>query len=211
MKKISYLFACILLSFCEITLAQNINFNITPTSEIPSPQAFKGFKDKVGYASMPLDLNKLMKVQVKCQTKDLLPTHQQQTTKQYHIYQSGSFDLSKLPFDSEACTMPSKFKNGKGQFYCQQSDILESTVISDTYKDSCGNFYRGFWRVTFLRKNETMGTLFSLGRTLYPKPNSPVENDFEPGDIYPVPTTQFLFFTSLFTADAKKIDELRVP
>lgn len=115
-----------------------------------------------------------------------------QSTKKYHKFLVGTYNHAKLKGDSQACAT-SSITN-----YCLRPDTVEYTVMSDIFSDSCGNSYRGFWEVMFMTRHENMGTLGSLGRTLYEKANSQFPGEFETGPTYLVEAKNFLFFTELF-------------
>ncbi len=202
----SYLILFVILFLLEsVGLSQNqsVDLNQVPLIDTPSSYALTKWKDKKGYASMPLDLNTVRKVNLNCESKTLYPTHPEQTTKQYHSYVIASYDTYKLNPNDEACTLKSKYKNGAGKHYCQRSSTVESAVISDLYRDECSNIYRAFWRVTFLTTHDNMGTLFSKGRTMYPKPHSEFFGDMVIGDTYAVNESDFLFLSEVFASDVK--------
>ncbi len=174
---------------------------------IPNRSAFQGWEEKFGYVSLQMDLNKIKQVKVICENKKLYPTHADQSTKQYHVFDFGRYDVTKLKSDDEMCNLASKYKNSKGVFYCMRSDSMETAVISDTYKDACGNMYRGYWRVLYKYSDESMGTLFAKGRTMYLNPKAEYDGDYMTGGTYPVDESEFLFLSALFKTDKAKIDE----
>lgn len=162
-----------------------------PTPQVPNKEAFLGWTKKP-YVIDELDFKKVQAKKLACADQLLTPLSQDQSTKKYHRYVFGSYDHAKLRGDSEACITSSP--TGR----CLRADTAEYAIMSDIYSDSCGNRYRGFWEVSFLTKNESMGTLCSLGRTFYEKTNSEFPGEFEIGPIYKVEASRFLFFTELF-------------
>ncbi len=183
------------------------DLNQVPVDEIPSYYAFTEWRPVDGYTTDALDLNKVPQISLNCSSANLYPTHADQSTKQYHQFNYGSYDINKLKAEDPTCLLPSKYKNAAGKYYCQRSDILYSTVISDTYRDLCGNQYRAFWRVTYLKQNDNMGTLFSRGRTMYQNPGSDFPGDVVLGGTYITNVKDFLFLSPLFTGDDNLIKQ----
>ena len=83
-------------------------------------------------------------------------------------------------------------------------------MISDIYEDGCGNLYRGIWRVKFFRQEENLVTLFSPGRTILPRKNSPDLGLFEPGSTQAIESKDFLFLSPPFPGDLEKVRRLRI-
>lgn len=171
----------------------------------PTHPALNPWSPVPDYVSSPVSLNQIQKKPLNCAQSKLFPTHADQTLKYYHLFDSADFDLAHLKFDDPACLLPSKYKNSAGQYYCQRADIYYTTIISDAYRDRCGNVYRGFWRVSFLKQNENIGTLFAKGRTMYPKPGAEFPGDVQLGGTYPVEASEFLFLSELLAGDADGI------
>lgn len=173
----------------------------------PNAHAFKGWQPVEGYVTSHIDLNKLPKVQLNCPADPdgLYPTHPQQEVKHYHRFDWGTYDHFKLKGDDEGCSLGSRYKNANGEYSCLRPDTVYSVVMSDVYRDRCGHLYRAYWQLLYLKTNENMGTLFSLGRTLYPNPNSSFPNDFVMGDTYRVSRAQVLFLSAPLTGDREKI------
>ena len=168
-----------------------------PTPQVPNPEAFRGWTIKP-YDIDELDFAKVKTKTFACADTLLIPLSADQSTKKYHKYVVGSYDHSKLKGDSEACVTSSVTG------YCLRGDTVQYTIMSDTFKDSCGNTYRAFWEVLFLTKNESMGTLCSLGRTFYEKADAQFPGETEIGPTYPVEANRFIFVTELFATDLKK-------
>lgn len=171
----------------------------------PVHPALKAWSPVPYYVSSPVPMNQLVKKPFTCDQTQLFPTHADQNLKLYHLFDSAEFDLARLKFDDPACLLSSRYKNSAGQYYCQRSDIYYTTIISDTYRDRCGNIYRGYWRTSFLKENENMGTLFAKGRTMYPKPNATFPGDVQLGGTYPTEASEFLFFSELLAGDVEGI------
>jgi len=172
---------------------------------IPDPQGFLGWKEIAGYRTSDKDVDKLQAVELKCDKTELFPTHPSQATKLYHAAQIGLYQQTKIPGTSEACKISGKFKTTRGTLPCLMADSLKYFAISDTYQDRCGNFYRGLVEVRFWSRDESMGTLFSRGRTVYPKPHSDFEGEMEEGGTYAVDYNDMLLVTELFPGDQEAI------
>lgn len=175
---------------------------------VPNASAIISWQDIPGYQDSTVDPMRVERVKLDCGDRNLYPTHPQQNTKHYHLFQSARYDHSRLKGTDEACALSSKYTNARGELTCLRPDSLEYAVISDLYRDSCGHIYRGFWDVAFLKANDNMGVLFAKGRTLYPKPNAGGLNDMYIGDTYAVDVGEFLFLSPVFSPDADKIREL---
>lgn len=177
---------------------------------VPDAHAFKGWRPVEGYADTRIDWRSLPRVTPTCDKgAALYPTHPQQSTKVYHVFDWGSYNHFKLTGDSEACTISSRHNNSRGVKLCLRPDTIYYALISDLYRDACGQTYRAYWEVIYLKKNDNMGTLFAKGRTMYENPRSEFPGDYVMGPTYPLKTDDFLFFTPLFQADAEKIAEQR--
>lgn len=177
---------------------------------ISDPQAFLGWREVDGYVSSRVNLQTLQKVTVDCpKGTALYPTHPQQDTKLYHVFNVGKYNQAKLNGDSEVCALSSKFKNSRGTLTCLAPDLIYEVVISDTYEDACGNLYRGFWKREFKKSEESMGTLFSLGRTLYERPGALFKNDFYVDSTYSLDAKDFLFLTPAFKEDSVLVSQAR--
>ena len=176
-------------------------------SDNPTHPALNPWSPVPDYVSSPVELNQIKRKVLNCAESPLYPTHADQTLKYYHLFDAAGFNLSRLKFDDPACLLPSRYKNSAGQYYCQRADIFYTAIISDTYRDRCGNVYRGFWRISFLKQNENMGTLFAKGRTMYPKPGAEFPGDVQLGGTYPVEVSEFLFLSELLAGDADGINK----
>lgn len=131
------------------------------------------------------------------------PAHPLATTKTYHYARYKEYDLKQLPADSYYCRVPSRGKRK----YCLSAGTLLFIVMSDTFIDSCGNKFRGFWAVTYNSDDENMGTLLAKGRTIEAIPNSPFKNDYRPSNTYEVSRSDFIHLAPLFTGDQAKINK----
>lgn len=177
--------------FDEVFPDTNLLKNWQPSSEVV-------FDKK---PPMPSQLNE---VPLECRDKRLWPTHPQQYTKEYLHAVYANYDTHKLPINSSACRRPNPTRR-----YCLQSTWANMIVMSDTFEDACGHRYRGYWLVAFLDSDESMGTLLSKGRTVYPKANAQFSGDYEEGQTYPVPQTDFLLLTPLRAGDSVNIKKYK--
>lgn len=173
----------------------------------PNAHAFKGWQPVEGYVTSTIDLARLPRTEINCAADPtgLYPTHPQQDVKHYHRFDWGTYDHGKLKGDDEGCSMSSKFKNARGEYSCLRPDVIYSVIMSDVYRDRCGNLYRAYWELLYLKTNENMGTLFSLGRTLYPNPASSFPGDYVMGDTYKVSRTQMMFLSPVLNGDREKV------
>lgn len=178
---------------------------------VPNPEAFHMWRPMNGYTTSNVNLQALPKVQINCEQDqvNLYPTHPQQESKEYHLFDWGQYNHFKLHGESEACAMSSRFKSKNGQYACLRPDVIFNVVMSDIYRDKCGNFYRGFKHLVFLKKNENMGTLLSVGRTIYPNPKSNFPGDTYVGPTYPVLVQEFVFLSNVLPGDLEKTAALK--
>ena len=145
-------------------------------------------------------------VPLTCRDRKLYPTHPQQFSKDYVMSLVSKYDRIRLPGTSSACTTPTTSKRT-----CIVAMRAVVAVMSDTYQDSCGNYYRGYWFLSYrvstnrFKTEDNMGTLFSKGRTQYPKPHAQFAGEVVDGNTYPVSEKDFLFLTPLLPGDMKKI------
>lgn len=177
-----FLYTCLMISSWMAFIALTV---------FPDPQFLKEWNLNRDYifdeSVAPSDIRK---IQLQCPIDRLWPTHPGQTAKEYHHALWAHYDHGKLPVDSYACNVMNPTRK-----FCLQSTYANAVFLSDLFEDECGNYYRAIQLDTFLKKDESMGTLVSKGRTVYPRPHSPYENDFETGDTYPVKVTDFLFLS----------------
>ena len=138
---------------------------------------------------------------VRCGNK-LYPSHPQQTLKEYHLQEWSPYDGSKLPANSRVCLV----RTNGGNHSCIAPDYAEHVVISDLFVDACGEYYRGFEEIAFLHQDESMGTLFSPGRTMYPTKNSEFAKDMSVGGTYAVPLSKFIKIAAPFPEDIQKAE-----
>ncbi len=178
-------------------------------SSVPQPNAITSWTNPQ-YESQGIELSKREHTEIppSCPDKRLYPTHPQQFTKIYHVYRVANYNNRKVPYDSEVCLIASRSPS-PAKRTCLLTDTFIHSLISDTFQDSCGNLYRGVWVMNFLKKQETIGTLFSKGRTLYEDPNSPFEKDMIEGQTYPSTQKEFLFLTPLFPGDKELIEKMK--
>lgn len=143
----------------------------------------------------------IVKTEIQCAKSTLWPTHPQQFTKEYHFAAWAHYDHGRLSPDSAACLRANPTNR-----FCVMATYANAVVMSDTFSDECGNSYRGYWLVSYLRSDESMGTLFSKGRTVYPKPDAEFPGEFYTGDTYRVESSQFLFLSPITKEDLKQVE-----
>lgn len=177
--------------------------------EFPNPGAFTKWREMKGWVTDRTDLETYPKLTVDCADQKLYPTHPQQQLKLYHRFSANAYDNLKLKGGDEPCLIGQKNAPAGKAPLCFRADTAYDTIISDTFQDACGHYYRGFKQVTYLGRNENMGTLFSAGRTTLPKPGSTIENELIPGHTYPVAAKDFLFVGPLLPGDEGEIKKLR--
>lgn len=131
------------------------------------------------------------------------PAHPMANTKLYHFAKYKRYQTHKIPADSYICRTTSR----GARKYCLASGSLKFVVISDTFFDSCGRYFRGFWPVAYNTDHENNGTLLAKGRTITPRPNSPFRNDFIPSNTYEVQKSDFIYFAPLLKGDVSKINK----
>lgn len=131
------------------------------------------------------------------------PAHPMASTKLYHFAKYKRYIAQKIPASSYSCRTRS---NGSRK-YCLAAGSLKFAILSDTFFDSCGRYFRGFWPVAYNSDHESLGTLLAKGRTVRPKPNSVFSNDYIPSNTYEVQRSNFIYMSPLFKGDAAKINE----
>lgn len=178
-------------------------------NQFDHPEALGAWTEQTSYLTTTVKIQTLPKVTLNCESKTLTPTHKSQATKHYHDYRYARYDLRKLKAEDFVCTIPARFKNDRGIKSCMKAANAYYAVLSDTFEDNCGHFYRGVWSVYFYTHTDNIGTLLSKGRTVYPRIGSEFENDLVEGDVYPVDESDFLFLTPLFDGDKEKIESQR--
>jgi hypothetical protein len=139
---------------------------------------------------------------VDCEDTTLYPTHPSMSLKKYNFIYIGKYQVTRLDRSSPACRVASPMKSN---MKCIAPDDLYHYLLSDTYRDRCGNFYRGFVRKVFFKKMEKMETLFSPGRSLIKTPGSPIPGDYTIQSTRAVLAQDFLFLTSLFENDKARM------
>jgi hypothetical protein len=196
---VKFILSWMLLSFSIGAFAEGL----LPISKqiLPNPAAISSWQEISGYRNTSVEVMSMARIPLNCTDSNLYPTHPQQNTKLYHIFRSARYDQTKLIGADEACALSSKYPSASGTKACLRPDYLEYAVISDVYRDSCGNFYRGVWDVAFLKANDNMGVLFSKGRTLYQKPEAGDALDMYVGGTYAVGVEEFLFLSPILDTD----------
>lgn len=136
--------------------------------------------------------------------KNLYPAHPQQDTKEYLYGAYANYAHHKLPVDSSACVTVNPTRR-----FCLRATYANLIIMSDIYEDACGNYYRGYWLTSFLKSDESMGTLFSKGKTAYEKPEAEFPGEFVMGPTYAVDKINFLFLGKLRPNDKEAIERGR--
>ncbi len=190
MKKIILLF-----TFPIVFIAAAAPIEHWSEVHVPRADAFKGWKDMPGYATSTVPFMSLKRVKA-CNSKPLIPTGPSQMTKLYHEYKYGEYEMNKVfgGGDDRICLISAH----DTRKHCLRADTLHTVVISDLYKDDCGKTFRAFWRQTFLKQDESMGALQSIGRSLVKVPNSQFPKDYMPGPVNAVGQDAFMFLTEVF-------------
>ncbi len=148
----------------------------------------------------PLQPYQIQEKSFQCPVKKLYPTHPSQATKEYLHAVYSQYDHGRLPPQSYAC-----LRSGPLGRFCVLAAIAMVVVMSDTYEDECGNLYRGYWLVTYLKSDENMGTLFAKGRSAYEKPNAQFPGEFIEDNTYFITPTDFMFMGEILPGDKAKI------
>ncbi len=175
-----------------------------PRSRVPEVHAFVGWRDDTQTVSDPKPKD-VERVQIACADKTLYPTHPQSSLKKYHRYSHGRYDHAKLDGESPVCKVKGGGRNSAGKIPCLSPAGLDYAMLSDTYEDSCGNRYRGYWENLYLTTDETMGTLMSRGRTVYTVPNAQFSGEVYDGATYAVDAGDFAFVSALLPGDEERI------
>ena len=175
-----------------------------PAEMVYSRHAFLGWRSDSQTTSSSIDPTKLAPKTIACEDKNLYPTHPMMDRKLYHLGYTGQYDYWRLQRDEPGCLVGGMSKV-KGVFPCLSSDRLQHVIISDTYQDRCGNYYRGFSQQVYLKKEENMATLFSRGRTMYLNHQSPFANDYLIGETYSVDSKSLMLVSDLFEGDLSAI------
>lgn len=180
---------------------------VLAASQPPNKTAFREFHSNGSYiaSGSKIDPFSYPKKELQCGSNRLVPTNASQVLKEYHINYWGNYDVTKLKATDSACRMKTSTPNSEGLFRCLVPDTFQVVILSNTYQDDCGNYYRGYWFVSFLKKHDNMGTLVAKGQTIYQDQNSQIQNDFIDGHTYAVDSSDFMFLSEIHSGDAKKI------
>ena len=81
------------------------------------------------------------------------PAHPLATTKEYHEALYKRLDLSKMTGEDHYCQIP-----GYKKRRCARALNFHFVIISDTFYDRCGNYFRGYWSRAYHGADESMGT-----------------------------------------------------
>ena len=193
-----------LILFFALTAVGSLGNADSLLNSFPHPMALSVWQDSPDFTDPSIDLQKYPSSKITCDDGNLYPTHPQQTLKKYHVHRWAGYDQNKLKPDETACVRPSSMGT-----FCVRGDIAYDVILSDTFEDRCGNLYRGFEQVSFLGQDETMGTLVSPGRTIYPKPHSEFIGEFISGGTYAVPIARFMKIGPVLPTDIEQIQKGR--
>ncbi|MFD2205499.1 hypothetical protein [Kiloniella antarctica] len=131
--------------------------------------------------------------------KSLYPVTPDAYFKEYTRYDKAKYDHHKLSPTSEAAIRLSPTKKR-----VSIADTAHYIDFSDIYVDRNGSYYRAHQERVFLGQNESMGSLVSPGRTLYPS-NDEYNKNSVPGGTYSVPISEFTKFTRVSKEEVEKI------
>lgn len=195
----------LLLIFTLISACQSAHILRKPAQEVirweelldnthyPNSSALEVWNNESSYTSS-FDVDPyLLKTQVLCKDTKLRPKTPEQLHKKYYLYKIAKYDLRKLNKFDEACAIGTPKNSSLNA--CLKPTEAHIAIVSDLYEDSCGNNYRGFWVVRFLKKNETIHTLVAKGKSLIHKPNSDFFEEMIAGPVSEVDAKDFLFLT----------------
>ncbi|MES2528157.1 MAG: hypothetical protein V4598_13780 [Bdellovibrionota bacterium] len=167
----------------------------------PDPEYLKEWQENSDFVlNNPIQPFRIQEKAFSCKVRKVYPTHPSQSTKEYLYAVYNMYDHGKIPPSSYACLR----KNPTGRF-CVRAASAIMAVMSDTYEDECGNFYRGYWLVTYLKSDESMGTLFAKGRSAYEKPNAQFRGEFVEDGTHFLAPKEFMLFGDLVPGDVAKI------
>lgn len=175
---------------------------------VPNPGAFKGWERKAQEESSVVDPYSWERAAFACNRPGIFPTHPQMSLKRYHLMLIGQYDHFRLQGSDEACAIGGKKPNGKGVIPCFRPDIFHYVLLSDTYQDACGHYFRGVKEIAFFRRAENMGTLFSPGRGMLRKAGSEFD-EYVTAPTYVSKPEDFLFFIQLLPGDQERIAQDR--
>ena len=169
----------------------------------PNPESLQAWQisSDITYGATPPIPNELKEIKIQCPNKNLWPTHPQESTKEYIFGMFAKYNNSKLPANSYACSIT----NSSHQL-CLMTTSAYLTVMSDLYLDECGNYYRAYWLVSFLKKDDNMGTYLSKGRTIFPDPHGQFSGEVVYGPTYSVASQEFLFLTPAVSSEINKVE-----
>ncbi|MES3038307.1 MAG: hypothetical protein V4736_10405 [Bdellovibrionota bacterium] len=172
----------------------------------PNSAALTVWREAADEISLKLDLNKYPTIPVKCSAEGLIPAFPQQDTKLYHQAYWNQYDANLLKPTDYPCKINNLKMKGNA---CLRPDTANYLILSDIYEDSCGNLYRGFAEISYLKGDESMGTLVAPGKTIYKDPKSEFANMFIYGGTHKVPIKRFIKIGPVFKSDLPKVPRLK--
>lgn len=141
----------------------------------------------------------------------LRPLYKHQGKKEYHIEVTVSFERS-LPGPSEYCHISQmvtpkcrRSRIERGQTLedclwlhqkCLSNKVIKVKLLSDLYKDECGNVLRGFSWIDYKVPGEDIMDSVSPGHTLELVEMFSFGGQYEAGETYPVHISSFVFFAA---------------
>lgn len=207
MKFIGLLFTIIpslVFAFSQATWEAYLRQEVLPASEyFDDLNHLKSWRTNSDFViNSPMRLIDQRRTTLRCQSNNLWPSHPYQSTKEYHAALFAEYDYFRLPPSSAACTIPNPTRR-----FCQRAATAKLVLTSDIYVDDCGHHYRAYWLSAYLSNHESMGTLFSKGRTAYERPGSSFRGDYVTGGSYGVKSDDFIYLTPLRENDQARLDQ----
>lgn len=140
----------------------------------------------------------------------LVPLYDSQREKEYHLEVTAIYNVhgkNRISGVSELCDIAQRVApkchrlNGQVKeeclekhLRCLKPKVFKITVLSDLYRDQCGNEYRGFGVKTYTIPGEEINTLVSRGHSvLVDKFFSKGVRSYKVGETRPVSAKEFLF------------------
>lgn len=130
----------------------------------------------------------------------LTPTHPEQDQKKYHYKALTLYNAQRVIFESSLCAVHQPLNRCRTLPRSQINDCLTRTrclsarsygvaVVSDVYRDDCGNIYRAYAVNQYITP-ESMHDLVSRGRSIQ-KVAGTQFREYEAGKIWTVPASSF--------------------
>lgn len=194
-----------MISLFSIILFTTIAGRSVLEDPLPNPVAFKGWKQVLNETIPEQSVN------IKCQDRSLIPTHPEMSLKKYHKNWLGSYNHFLLSAQDSACQVGGAYRNSKGIFPCFMGRQIRYFVLSDTFKDKCGNFYRGYFEILFFKDQESEATLYSPGRSVVKKEKRGAFPEYIPGAPIEVKEDSFFLFQEATASEIEEIRNILIP